>query len=99
MGGEGLGKIPNIPEGFWLEKRWSRGEKGALTSRRLNVVVRSPPLYPRGGPKWRDNYDFVISIIDKKTIRKFSRTSINVEMVTGLICCALNTNASFDIFR
>jgi len=28
----------------------------ALTSRRLNVVVRSPPLHPRGGPKWRDNY-------------------------------------------
>jgi len=28
----------------------------APTSRRLNVVVRSPPLYPRGGPKWRDNY-------------------------------------------
>jgi len=26
------------------------------TSRRLNVVVRSLPLYPRGGPKWRDNY-------------------------------------------
>jgi len=23
---------------------------------RLNVVVRSPPLYPSGGPKWRDNY-------------------------------------------
>jgi len=22
----------------------------------LNVVVRSPPLYPRGGLKWRDNY-------------------------------------------
>jgi len=20
------------------------------------VVVRSPPIYPRGGPKWRDNY-------------------------------------------
>jgi len=28
----------------------------ASTSRRLNVVVRSPPLYSRGGPKWRDNY-------------------------------------------
>jgi len=28
----------------------------APTSRRLNVVVRSPPLYSRGGPKWRDNY-------------------------------------------
>jgi len=28
----------------------------ALTSRRLNVVVRPPPLCPRGGPKWRDNY-------------------------------------------
>jgi len=26
------------------------------TSRRLNVVVRSPSLYPRGGPKWRYNY-------------------------------------------
>jgi len=26
------------------------------TSHRLNVVVRSPPLYPRGGPKWRDSY-------------------------------------------
>jgi len=26
------------------------------TSCRLNVVVRSPLLYPRGGPKWRDNY-------------------------------------------
>jgi len=26
------------------------------TSRHLNVVVRSLPLYPRGGPKWRDNY-------------------------------------------
>jgi len=25
------------------------------TSRRLNVVVRSP-LYPRSGSKWRDNY-------------------------------------------
>jgi len=28
----------------------------APTSRRRNVVVRSPPFYPRGGPKWRDNY-------------------------------------------
>jgi len=27
-GGEEVGKIPNIPEGFWLEKRWGRGEKG-----------------------------------------------------------------------
>jgi len=26
------------------------------TSRRLNVVVGSPFLYSRGGPKWRDNY-------------------------------------------
>jgi len=26
------------------------------TSRRLNVVVWSPPLYSRVGPKWRDNY-------------------------------------------
>jgi len=26
------------------------------TSRRVNVVVRSPPLYPRGEPKWRNNY-------------------------------------------
>jgi len=25
-------------------------------SRLLNVVVRSPPLYPRGEPKWQDNY-------------------------------------------
>jgi len=23
---------------------------------RLNVVVQSPPLYPRGEPKWRNNY-------------------------------------------
>jgi len=22
----------------------------------LNVVMQYPPLYPRGGPKWRDNY-------------------------------------------
>jgi len=28
----------------------------APTPRRLNGVVRSPPLYQRGGPKWRDNY-------------------------------------------
>jgi len=28
----------------------------APTSRLLNVLVRSPLLYPRGGPKWRDNY-------------------------------------------
>jgi len=28
----------------------------APTSRRLNVVVRSPPLYPKSGPKWRHNY-------------------------------------------
>jgi len=34
-----------------------RGNRSfAPTSRRLNVVVRSPPLYLRGGPKWRDNY-------------------------------------------
>jgi len=26
------------------------------TSRRLNVVMRSPLHYPKGGPKWRDNY-------------------------------------------
>jgi len=30
--------------------------RDAPKSRRLNVVVRSLPLYPRGGPKWRDNY-------------------------------------------
>jgi len=36
----------------------ARGYDGlaAPTSRRLNVVVRSPPLFSRGGPKWRDNY-------------------------------------------
>jgi len=28
----------------------------ALTFRRLNVVVRSLPLYSKGGPKWRENY-------------------------------------------
>jgi len=28
----------------------------APTSGRLNVVVRFPPLYSRGGPKWRNNY-------------------------------------------
>jgi len=27
-GGEGIGKIANIPEGLWLEKRWDRGEEG-----------------------------------------------------------------------
>jgi len=27
-GGEEVGKIPNIPQGFWLEKRWGQGEKG-----------------------------------------------------------------------
>jgi len=27
-GGEGVGKIPNIRGGFWLEKRWGRREKG-----------------------------------------------------------------------
>jgi len=32
-------------------KVWTRGQKWKKTSRRLNVVVRSPPLYPRGGPK------------------------------------------------
>jgi len=33
-----------------------RGSNSAPTSCRLNVVVRSPPIYSRGGPKWRDNY-------------------------------------------
>jgi len=28
----------------------------APTFRLLNVVVRSPLLYPKGGLKWRDNY-------------------------------------------
>jgi len=32
------------------------GRNTAPTSCCLNVVVRSPPLYPRGGPKWRDNF-------------------------------------------
>jgi len=27
-GGDRVGKIPNIPEGFSLEKCWGRGEKG-----------------------------------------------------------------------
>jgi len=37
----------------WLEPEKSTASK----SRRLNVVVvRSLPLYPRGGPKWQDNY-------------------------------------------
>jgi len=37
---------------------WAERSPGATapTSRRLSVVVRSSPLYPRGGPKWRDNY-------------------------------------------
>jgi len=26
--GEEVRKIPNIPEGFWLEKCWGRGEEG-----------------------------------------------------------------------
>jgi len=25
-GGEEVGKVPNIPEGLWLDKRWGRGE-------------------------------------------------------------------------
>jgi len=28
LAGEEVGKIPNIPEGFWMEKRWGRGENG-----------------------------------------------------------------------
>jgi len=28
MGEEGVGKVPNIPEGLWLEERWGRGEEG-----------------------------------------------------------------------
>jgi len=28
----------------------------APTSRHLNVMVRSSPLYPRVWPKWRENY-------------------------------------------
>jgi len=36
-------------------RRW-RARSTAPTSRRLIAVVRSPSLYPRGGPKWRDNY-------------------------------------------
>jgi len=28
----------------------------APTTRRLKMVVRSPPLLPRGWPKWRDNF-------------------------------------------
>jgi len=27
-GGEGVEKVPNIPEGLWLEKRWGRRERG-----------------------------------------------------------------------
>jgi len=27
-GGEGVGKVPNIPEELWLEKRRGRGEEG-----------------------------------------------------------------------
>jgi len=30
--------------------------RAAPTSCRLNVMVRYPPLYPRGGPKWGDHY-------------------------------------------
>jgi len=37
-------------------RRLGCGSIQGPTSRRLNVVVRSPPLYLRGGPKWRDNY-------------------------------------------
>jgi len=29
-GRKGAGKIPNIPEKLWLEKRWGLGEKGRL---------------------------------------------------------------------
>jgi len=39
-----------------VHSRVTRRTNSAPTFRRLNVVVRSPPLYPRGGPKWRDNY-------------------------------------------
>jgi len=31
-GEEGVEEVPNIPEGLWLEKRWSRGEKGPIES-------------------------------------------------------------------
>jgi len=38
-------------------KVWTRGQKfAAPTSCRFNVMMRSLSLYPRGGPKWRDNY-------------------------------------------
>jgi len=33
---------------------WTMRKKVAPTSRRLNVVVRFPPLYLRGGLKWPD---------------------------------------------
>jgi len=44
-------------EGPVCRKRVLDGTKkfSAPTSRRLYVVVRSPPLCPRGGTKWRDN--------------------------------------------
>jgi len=36
--------------------RDNQGGGESPTSRRLNVVVRSPPFYPRDGSKRRDNY-------------------------------------------
>jgi len=41
MGGEGVGKVPNIPKGFWLEKRWDRGEEG---KDRLGVSLETDRL-------------------------------------------------------
>jgi len=49
--GGGGGSTRPLPRDEGLEELFS-----APTYRRLNVVVRFLSLYPRGGPKWRDNY-------------------------------------------
>jgi len=37
-------------------KNGRSGAETAPTSRRLNVVMWSPPFYLKSEPKWRDNY-------------------------------------------
>jgi len=50
-----LGHAPR--SGPEVKKARRRGsDAGQSRSRRLKVVVQSPPLYSRDGPKWRDNY-------------------------------------------
>jgi len=82
-------------------KQSGHAPKFAPMSRRLNVVMRSLPLFPRGGPKWRDNYpegpDHLVVLNRYHRFDIYASSCVALALWRRNGCCKLITR--FDIIR